>query len=97
MLKEFHNIEELYLEDNKLTNIDSILHMSKLQLLTVGSNNIPGSLPQLTLPQLQYLAITHNPITDISNLTISNVKSLILLKLSNTLIEKLPRMDFPKL
>jgi Leucine-rich repeat (LRR) protein len=71
--------------------------MSKLQLLSVGNNQIIGSLPELNLPQLQYLAITDNPCTDISNLSSSNISSLILLKLSNTHIKKLTRMNFPKL
>lgn len=60
--------------------------MSKLQLLTIGSNKLSGPLRQLSLPQLQYLSITNNFINDISSLTLSNINSIILLKLSNTLI-----------
>lgn len=71
--------------------------MGKLQVLSIGSNKIEGSLPRLHFPHLQYLTIQGNQITDIANLPDSNVKALVLLKMNRTSISKIPRMDLPKL
>ena len=97
VLEDFNNIEELYLEDNRIQVIEPLLHLSRLQILNVSSNKVKGELPKLTLPQLQYLMVENNAITSISNLLQSNVRSLLLLKLSQTLIEKLPKLSLPKL
>lgn len=70
-------ISRLYLEDNSIDNLCAFMKFSAtLKHINVGSNQIKSILPLNELRQLDYICISNNPVTNISELELPKLRYL---------------------
>jgi Leucine-rich repeat (LRR) protein len=62
--------------------MDKILLLNKLQYLGLSNNKIANNLPQLNMSNLQCLMLTNNLLSDIQNISLSNIPNITFIKLS---------------
>lgn len=96
MLEKFVNLREIHFRENLLHSVANFPPYPQLTHLSLRSNSISGGLPKLDLPNLDYLDLSFNKLTDISNLagiTAKNIRFVIFL--ANELTA-LPPLDLPE-
>ena len=72
VLDKLKSLQELYLQDNSISDIDALGVLPQLRRLNLASNRICDIFPLQQLVQLEYLNLAHNKITDIEPL-VNNV------------------------
>ncbi|MBQ4060003.1 MAG: leucine-rich repeat domain-containing protein [Lachnospiraceae bacterium] len=68
MLKKFDNLEELYLQGNKLTNISFVEGLPKLKKLDITNNYVTDLRPLQQLSQFEIVWCGQNAISQGSDL-----------------------------
>ncbi len=72
VLDKLKSLQELYLQDNFISDIDSLGVVPQLRRLNLASNRICDIFPLQQLVQLEYLNLVENKVTDIEPL-VNNV------------------------
>lgn len=76
-LSEMKNLQELYMEQNALTDLTQLASLSNLKILDVSNNSLPTLAPIFGLPSLTWLDAGTNLLTDLSNVEyLSNLSYL---------------------
>lgn len=84
-------LETLYLDQNQLSNLDSIWKLTTLEILDLGTNKLTHLSPQIgQLTALQVLAVNKNQLTQLP-VQITRLTNLISLRLGDNLLTHIPK------
>lgn len=76
---ELESIENIWLQDEKVTNLEGLQYCINLKTLSMRYNNISNLSPLSGLDNLQHIDLAHNTITNIDSLnSLKNLNKLIL-------------------
>ncbi len=90
-LKNFKNVERLFLIDNSISDLSPLQDLKKLRILNISGTSIEDLSPLAHLEELEIIDASNTPITDLSPL--SNKLSLIELFLNNCPISDLSSLQ----
>ena len=86
-LKHTKKIKKLHLDANKLTNLDPLQSLPELSILSASTNNLTEMPELIECHKLQKLELYHNQISEVSEKSLQDMKSLMHLDLGRNKLE----------